>query len=321
MLSCLHDVAILARTPYPLIVFNDPSFLFWLVVAFAAMFLLPYVVGPILLRLTMTQQADPEVVPFPIDHPELPQPVREHFDDVTDELTAIGFDSVAGLALPRQMANVKAVILMFANRTTKDAAIATAIYADKLDPPLQTAYVEIISRYRDGTLVQTNNSNQIGAFPTKQGVTTTQISTVTKADRLYRVHQALAERHGSSAGKLQRLDEEFHGDAAAYRLGRCVKNLKARSTLATCSSHRAATCSGRRGRAHSSCAGPFCFPGNRFASLAAIARRLGSSKNCGRKGSCSCPRFVEADMGSGNHRGGASTLHYEAEPRNEDTAS
>lgn len=194
----------------------------WLVVAFAAMFFLPYVFGPILLRLTMTQQADPEVVPFPIDHPDLPLPVREHFDDVTDELAAIGFDSIAGLALPRQMANVKVVILMFANRKTKDAAIATAIYADKLDPPLQTAYVEIISRYRDGTLVQTNNSNQIGAFPTKQGVTTTQFPTVTKADRLYRVHQALAERHGSSAGKLQRLDEEFHGDAAFY-LARAIR--------------------------------------------------------------------------------------------------
>ncbi len=194
----------------------EGSILIWIGIAFASLYALPYLLGPILLRLNMTQQANPEVVPFPIDHPDLPEAVRDHFDYVTEELTRVGFDVVAGLALPRQMANVKAVILMFANRTTKDAAIATAIYADKLDPPLQTAYVEIVSRFRDGIVVQTNNSHQIGSFPLKEGYTNTQFPTVQKADRLYRIHQALAERHGSDAGKVLRLDEGFHGDAAAY---------------------------------------------------------------------------------------------------------
>jgi hypothetical protein len=192
------------------------SIMMWFAVAFAAMFLLPYILGPIMLRLNMTQQAHPEVVPFPIDHPDLPEPVRDHFDAVTGEMARVGFQPVAGLALPRQTPDVRAIILMFANRSTRDAAIATAIYADKLDPPLQTAYVEIISRFRDGALVQTNNSNQMGAFPVKEGVTTTYIPTVPQADRLYRIHQALVERHARDAVKVLRLDEEFRGDAAAY---------------------------------------------------------------------------------------------------------
>jgi hypothetical protein len=195
---------------------NDPSILIWFVVGFAILFLLPYVLGPIMLRLTLTQQANPEVVPFPIDHPDLPEPVRDHFDTVTTQMARVGFEPISGLALPRQTPNVKAVILLFVNRTTKDAAIATAIYADKLDPPLQTAYVEIISRYRDGTLVQTNNSSQMGAFPSKEGATTTYIPSVPQADRLYRIHQALAERSARDAVKVLRLDEEFHGDAVAY---------------------------------------------------------------------------------------------------------
>ena len=194
----------------------ESSAIYWFGIAFAALFLLPYILGPIMLRMNMTQQAYPEVVPFPIDHPDLPEQVREHFDDVTEELARVGFEPVAGLALPRQMANVKAVILMFANRTTKDAAIATAIFADLLDPPLQTAYTEIVSRYRDDIVVQTNNSNQIGSFPMKEGVTNTQFPTIKQADRLYRIHQALCERHGSTAGKVLRLDEQFNGDAAAY---------------------------------------------------------------------------------------------------------
>jgi hypothetical protein len=195
---------------------NDPSILIWFAVAFVAIFLLPYILGPIMLRLNMTQDAHPEVVPFPIDHPDLPEPVRDHFDAVTVEMARVGFEPVAGLALPRQTPNVKAVILMFANRATKDAAIATAIYADKLQPPLQTAYVEIVSRFRDGRIVQTNNSHQMGAFPEKEGITTTYLPSVPEADRLYRIHLAIGERAADNAVKVLRLDEDFRGDARAY---------------------------------------------------------------------------------------------------------
>ena len=43
---------------------NDPSILLWFAIAFAALYLLPFVLGPVLLRITLTQQANPEVVPW-----------------------------------------------------------------------------------------------------------------------------------------------------------------------------------------------------------------------------------------------------------------
>lgn len=195
---------------------NDPSIIVWFAVAFAALLLIPYILGPIMLRLTMTQQAHPEVVPFPIDHPDLPRPVRRHFDAVTEEMARVGFVPVAGLAVPRQVQHVKAVLLMFVNRTTRDAAIATAIYADQLDPPLQTTYVEIVSRFRDGTVVQTNNSHQMSAFPKREGFTTTYLPRITEADRLYRIHQVIAERKSPDGIRILRLDDEFRGDAVEY---------------------------------------------------------------------------------------------------------
>ena len=178
--------------------------------------LIPYVLGPLLIRFTLRQSADPEVDTFDPDDPDLPDVVDRHFRKVTKTLRPLGFEVVEGLALPNQTPRVKALVLMYANRTEKDAAIAAVMYAKAPDgTKLQTAYVEIISRYRDGTLVQTNNSSQLGAFKARPGVTTTQFPTVRDAARLYRLHQALAEQHGGSRKSL-RLDEEFHGDAVAY---------------------------------------------------------------------------------------------------------
>jgi len=101
-----------------------------------------------------------------------------------------------GLALPNQTPRVKALVLMYANRAEKDAAIATVMYAKGPDgTKLQTAYVEIISRYANGTLVQTNNSSQLGAF--KAGRTSHDaVPHGTRRCSALRLHQALAERTG-----------------------------------------------------------------------------------------------------------------------------
>ena len=109
----------------------------------------PEVLGPLLIRFTLRQSADPELDTFDPDDPDLPDAVYRHFRKVTKALQPLGFDVVQGLGLPNQTPRVKAVILMFANRDAKDAAIATVMYANAADGTrLQTAYVEIISRYR-----------------------------------------------------------------------------------------------------------------------------------------------------------------------------
>lgn len=189
----------------------------WILIFVAATLALPYVIGPFLIRRNVTHQTEPELVPFPPDLPSLPDDVAATFAAATHQLGAVGFEVLSGFGLPRQMPNVKAVVLLLANRATKDMAMATAIYGEAADGTrLQTHYVEIVSTFRDDTVVQTNNCDQLSAFRTRPPLYTTQFPQVADAARLFRLHTALGRRYAPAAGKTMPLDEEFGGDAQAY---------------------------------------------------------------------------------------------------------
>jgi hypothetical protein len=188
--------------------------LIWLIVLLVAVCFLPYIVGPCLLHSRFFQQADPEVVPFPIDHPSMPEFVKDYFEDVRDELAGVGFVPVAGMALPRQMAKVKPLVLLFVNRKTKEAATATVLFIEGPRAVSRDAHVDILARYRNGTVIHTSNTKILPVFPAKATFIATRLPSVRDAAVLYRIHSALAQRHGSGVPFL-RLDEEFHGDACA----------------------------------------------------------------------------------------------------------
>lgn len=188
----------------------------YLVVIMAAALLLPYIAGPIAVHRKVTNKLKPDLMPFPLDHPDLPELVKDHFQNVSKQLESVGFDVVQGVALPSQVPKVKAIILLFANRATKDVAIASAIYVDGIQgTKLGTAYTEIATRFRDGSIVQTSNTKQLNAFGKRPNATSTQFPMVEDAARLFRLHSALLVKYGGGYEKILRLDEEFHGDALA----------------------------------------------------------------------------------------------------------
>lgn len=187
---------------------------------------LMYVGAPVLIHQTLKQSARPELYPFPPDDPSLPDAEARDFQAVIDELGPEGFEPVTGLTLPSQTPNVKAVLLLLANRQTKDAAMASAMYA--ITPAgmrRSVFYVAFATRFRDGSVVQTNNSGVPGSFPPRPGHTVGRLPSVQDAARLYRLHRALVARSGSGR-KVFRLDEEFRGDAAAYAAATMVEELE-----------------------------------------------------------------------------------------------
>jgi hypothetical protein len=194
---------------------------------------LPYWAGPLLIKFTLVQSAEPEFEPLSLQSRSLPRMVVDHFHEVTAELEPLGFEVVEALAMPYQVRNVKAMLLLFSHAKNKDAALASAIYAEHWPEQapvagraLKTFYVEFISRFRDGALFQTQNSDQLSAFAPVAGRTTFRLPMVEEPARLYRLHQALVERERNSSGKILRVEEEFKGDAAAYLAAGVVEELE-----------------------------------------------------------------------------------------------
>lgn len=191
-----------------------------------ALVLAPYILGPILIWKTLRQSAKPRIGTFPADDPKLPKKVAAYFRTVTEALEPLGFEVAEGLTLPEQTPNVKAIVLMYANRRDKVAAIASAMFAkEDGKTKLKTTYVEFATKYRDGNSLLTNNVDQISAFAPRDDVTITRLPKVTEADRLYQIHKAMEKREGNRSGKVFRLDEEFKGDAAAYLAAAMVEEL------------------------------------------------------------------------------------------------
>jgi hypothetical protein len=186
--------------------------------------LLVYAGLPAIIHMTLKQPAEPQLIPFPLDHPNLPREVAQAFQTVIDQLRPAGFEPVTGLALPNQPSSVRSIMLFLVNREARDYGYATMTYAGTAAaedtetpaaPPRGVFCVEIVSHFRYVTRLRTNNSgSDLGAVCPRGMRTTSQFPEVKDAGRLYRLHQALAARTGLR-DRVFRLDEEFHGDAAA----------------------------------------------------------------------------------------------------------
>jgi hypothetical protein len=207
----------------------------------------PYVVGPIMVKFTMNQRANPDLRPFDLAVPRLepearvatapgvkpvgraprpplpvpswmPRPVAAYFHKVRAALEPLGFEVVRGLVLPNQVPRVRAIVLLLANRPARDCAMATAMYAEDVTgtDELKTTYVEFSCRFDDGSIVMTQNSPTLGAFAPRPKTVVGRLPMVQDPARLYRLHAALAAREGRGKTKGFRLDEEFGGDAAAF---------------------------------------------------------------------------------------------------------
>jgi hypothetical protein len=92
--------------------------------------LLVYVGGPVLVRLTLTQAAEPRLLPFPVDHPDLRKDAEQTFQAAIAQLRPVGFEPIAGLAMPDQPPNVKLLQLFLGNRPAKDSAVVTITYTN-----------------------------------------------------------------------------------------------------------------------------------------------------------------------------------------------
>ncbi len=178
--------------------------------------LVPYVLGPIMVFSMLRFTLPAEVIQIdPVKEP-LPDEVRRYFAGVYDALTACGFQLVATIVLPPLIPNVRSILALYANRTTGDQAMSTLIIATGGIETLKTRYVEFLTRYSDGLIVQTNNSPELGAFRPLPQERTAQFWEIDDVPHLHRLHQFHCGQHRRAGQPVCSLDSRFGGNAVAY---------------------------------------------------------------------------------------------------------
>jgi hypothetical protein len=186
-----------------------------------------YIVVPIVTAFTLRNAAEPNLIPFDIDDPDLPQEVAGFFHQTVKALSRVGFEPVQAFALTGQVTRAKAVLLLLVNRTTRDMAYVRTFFGTTgVGITLKSKDVAFSSRLADGTVIGTSNGKAFGAFKRRPNYQSIRFPTVSDPERLYRLHQAFVDRHAGGQGKILRLDEEFGGDAHAFQRASIIEEIE-----------------------------------------------------------------------------------------------
>ena len=185
----------------------------------AALAVIVYVGGPVLVRFTQKQPAHPELAPVELQG--LPAQVSEFFQRTAENLAAEGFTPAARLAYAQR--NVAFVVELHLNRPAGDAAAAIAAYERTTDAArLKTSYVEFATECADGSALDTNNSSVHIVLPQRPGKRLLQLPDVQDVSLLYKVHRAaLEEFTAAKKGRLPAPGEE-RSDLAASMIKELV---------------------------------------------------------------------------------------------------
>jgi hypothetical protein len=192
------------------------SYVFITLGIIAALLALPFIGLPILVYFTYQMKVTPTLYPFVPSANSMFKETFEHFANSYVALQKCGFDLLICLKMPGPVENVDCSLALLVNRQSRDMAMITAIDASGQSHTL--LYVEFVRRFRNGLVLQTNNSQQLSGLPDMPGHTTYRLPQVRDPAQLYLLHCKCVARTVPGAEPVLRLDEEFRGDAIQYLL-------------------------------------------------------------------------------------------------------
>jgi hypothetical protein len=156
----------------------------------------------------------------------LPAAIDQYFSDTCWALDAEGFQIVTGMFLPKQTKHIFVALVFVVNRQQCVNAIIVAIHNHTPGiAPTTQMYIEFITRFRDGRIIQTNNSPILSGFPTPKHVVNALVPSIKDPRQVYRVHCAQVRLRGTGE-KVLRLDDDFAGDAIRYMAFAMIEELE-----------------------------------------------------------------------------------------------
>ena len=175
--------------------------------------LLPWVLGPILIRRTCRLSPEVAFQPFDPDDPETPAVVRESIAETGRALAGEGFTPRAHLLTENESPHGLAFLTLFENRPARVLARLLTLYAGRGKAMKRRTLLAVSTEFTDGTEIATNNSRTLSNSPPCPWRTILNLPDVQDARELYRLHtEAVADLAPRSEACAP-----VEGDPAAYQ--------------------------------------------------------------------------------------------------------
>ena len=157
---------------------------------------------PLQIRFSQKMSAQPQFQP--IDLTTVPEPAAHYLWSCQQAMEAEGFATVAHLSWENSAPNVFPIITLFMNRAAGVKAIAGVFYVVSAEGvKLTTRYVEFITRYGNGDVLQTSNAKSPGVFQHGPEQKTLRLPEMQNPHALYAVHcRRMEQRRGDAIEAL-----------------------------------------------------------------------------------------------------------------------
>lgn len=153
-----------------------------------------YALLPLLTYFTLRLPARPNIEP--LDLRDLPRNTAKYLMAHTRDLIDLGFEDPVMAELPNAAPNVTGYLILLANRPAGDMAMVTVLVGDNGLVREKASFVEFSTGSVDGPSFDTNNTDQLNAFPPGPETTRTQACAVADVAELYQLHQHVMAAHG-----------------------------------------------------------------------------------------------------------------------------
>lgn len=178
---------------------SEPAF--WIFAVPVGLLLLPYVLGPLLIRLTQKLRRSPTLLTFDADEQPAPAWVQEYLDETEAELWGCGFEALEHIILPDLLPNVQSIFVLMTREESNDAAIAVAMFGTGAQESVRKYHVEFATDFEDGFELCTNNTGEESAFKPLPHKRILQFDFISDPSALWQIHQRAIQEFGTGAAK------------------------------------------------------------------------------------------------------------------------
>lgn len=181
-----------------------------------------FIFVPLMILVLLTSQSVPELKVLDSESQKLPDQVQTHFEESAIILLELGFEKLGMVSFPSGLFNTKSLLQYWTHTEHQTSAIVVMMYANsgifgkfgfkEADVTITNFYVEFASRFQDGGIQATNNSDSFDVLPKKEEKEILVVDWSKDLAFLYRLHRGCVLERAIKSPLIDELEDKYRGD-------------------------------------------------------------------------------------------------------------